>query len=94
MLTPIKSEREEVESQKRISLPCLTKMMAPPLACVATRETIPDGEWMRSEGRAKNPRIRKEEDELRLDSWIRSTEWDEKKCSSSVPLARRSPVFH
>ena len=55
-----------------------------------------DWEWVRSERRAENPGIRKEEDELRLDSWmqIRSTGWDKRKCSSSVLLARRPPAFH
>ena len=45
-------------------------MMMPPLAWVASRERVPDREWVRSERRAENPGIRKEEDELRLDSWI------------------------
>ena len=82
---------ESLEKDK----PCLTKMMTPPLACVATGEKMPDREWVRSERKAENPGIRKEEDELRLDSWIqiRSTGWDERKCSSSVLLAR-SPAFH
>ena len=42
---------------------------------------MPDREWVRSERRAENPGIRKEEDELRLDSCmqIRSTGWDERK---------------
>ena len=41
-------------------------------------------------------RIRKEGEELRLDSYmqIRSTGWDERKWSSSVLLARRPPAFH
>ena len=45
---------------------------------------MPDREWVRSERRAINPTIRKKEDELRLDSWIqiKSTGWDERKCSS------------
>ena len=56
---------------------------------------MPDREWGRSERRAENPGIRKEEDELRLDSWIeiRSTGWDERKQfsapgskTSSIPL--------
>ena len=53
-------------------------------------------EWVQSERRAENPEIRKEGDELRLDSWmqIRSTGWDERKWSSSVLLARRPPAFH
>ena len=76
--------------------PCLTKMMTPPLACVASGERMPDREWVRSERRAENPGIRKEKYELRLDSWIqiRSTGWDEKKCSSSVLLAGKSSAFH
>ena len=48
--------------------PCLTKMTTPPLACVVSEERIPDREWVRSDGRAENPGIRKEEEELRLDS--------------------------
>ena len=56
---------------------------------------MPDRECVQSERRVENPEIRKEEDELRLDSWIqiRSTGWNEKKCSSSVLLARRPPAF-
>ena len=56
-------------------------MMTPPLACVASPERMPDREGVRSERRAENPGIRKEEDELRLDSWIQIglTEWDERK---------------
>ena len=55
-----------------------------------------DREWVPSERRVENPGIRKEEDELRLDSWmqIRSTGRDEKKCSSSVLVARRPPALH
>ena len=34
-------EKEEVESSDKL---CLTKMMTPPLACVASRERMPDGE--------------------------------------------------
>ena len=88
-------EREEVESSKK-DKPCRTKMMTPPLACVASRERMPDREWVQSDRRAENPGIRKEEDKLRLDSWIqiRSTGWDETKCSSSVLLARRQPAFY
>ena len=42
---------------------------------------MPDQEWVQSERRAENPGIRKEENELRLDSWIqiRLTEWDKRK---------------
>ena len=56
-------------------------MTTPPLACVSLGERMPDWEWVRSERRAENPGIRKEEDELRLDSWIqiRSTGLDERK---------------
>ena len=70
-------------------------MMTRPLACVASEEKMPDREWVQSERRAENPGIRKELDELRLDSWmqIRSTEWDERKWSSSVFLARRPTAF-
>ena len=61
--------------------PCLTKMMTPSLACVASGERMPDREWVQSECRAENPGIRKKEDEFRLDSWIQiiSTGWDERK---------------
>ena len=57
------------------------KMTMPTLACMASGERMPDWEWVRSERRAENPGIRKEEDEFRLDSWIqiRSTGWDERK---------------
>ena len=70
----------EVESSEK-DRPCLTKMMMPLLACVASGKRMPDQEWVRSEHRAENPGIRKEENELRLDSsmQIRSTGWDEKK---------------
>ena len=49
---------------------------------------MPDWELVRSEGRAKNPGIQKEEDKLRLDSWmqIRLTRV-ERKWSNSVLLA-------
>ena len=67
-----------------------------PLACVESRERMPDREWMQSDRRVEHPGIRKKEDKLRLDSWIqiRSTEWDERKSSSSVLLAQRPPAFH
>ena len=69
-----------MESSEKDRL-CLTKMTTPPLACVASGERMPDREWVRSECRAENPGIRKEEEELRLDSsmQIRSTGWDERK---------------
>ena len=53
--------------------------MTPPLAWVASGERMLDREWVRSKHRAENAGIRKEKDELRLDSWIqiRSTGWDE-----------------
>ena len=56
-------------------------MMTPAPACVAFRERMPDREWVQSERRAENLGIRKEEDELRLDSWIeiRPAGWDERK---------------
>ena len=75
----MKQEREEAESSEK-DKPCLTKMTTP-LACVASGEKMPDLEWVRSERRAENPGIWKEENELRLDSWIqiRSTGWDERK---------------
>ena len=57
------------------------KMTTPPLACVASEERMPDRDWVRSERRAEDPGVQKEEEELRLDSWmqIRSTGWDERK---------------
>ena len=86
MFTPTQSEqgsgeeREEAQSSKK-DRPCPTKMTTPPPACVASGERMPDQEWVRSECRAENPGIRKEEVELRLDPWIqiRSTGWDERK---------------
>ena len=83
---------ERLEKDK----PCLTKVMTPPLACVASGERMSDREWVQSQRRAENPGIRKEEDELRLDSWtqIRSTGRNERKRSSSVLLARRPLAFH
>ena len=72
--------KEEVESLEK-DRPCLMKVMTPPLAYIASREKMPNREWVRSEHRAENPGIRIEEDELRLDSWIqiRSTGWDKRK---------------
>ena len=37
---------------------------------------IPDWEWLRSDRRVENPWIRKEENELRLDSWIQKVQPD------------------
>ena len=73
-------KRVEVESSEK-DRPCLTKMTTLTLACVALEERTPNREWVQSERRAENPGIRKEEDELRLDSWIqiRSTGWDQRK---------------
>ena len=64
-------------------------MMTPPLASATSVEKIPDREWVPWDHRAENPGIWKEEDKLRLDSWIyiRSTGLDEIKCSSLVLLA-------
>ena len=44
--------------------------MTPSLASVTSTEKIPDREWLRSDRKAENPGIRKEEDKLRLVSWI------------------------
>ena len=44
------------------------KMITPSLACMVSEERMPDQEWVRSERRAENPGIQKEEHELRLDS--------------------------
>ena len=54
-------------------------MMTMPLACVTSGERMPDREWVRSVRRRENPGIRKEEEELRLDSWIqiKPTGWIE-----------------
>ena len=71
-------EREELESSKKDN-PCLTKMIMPPLACVASRERISDREWVQFDRRAENPGIRKEEEELRLYSWIQISQRDETK---------------
>ena len=43
-------------------------MTTPLLAYVVSEERMPDREWVRSERRAENPGIRKEENKLRLDS--------------------------
>ena len=55
-------------------------MMTPPLPSVTLVEKIPDREWVPSDRRAETPGIRKEEDKLRLDSWVqmRSMGLDEK----------------
>ena len=50
-------EREEVESSEK-DKPCMTKMMTPPLACVASKG-MPDREWVRSDRSAENPGKRK-----------------------------------
>ena len=57
--------RKKVESSEK-DKPCLTNMMTLPLACVTSRDKMPDREWVRSNRKAKNPGIRKEEDKLRL----------------------------
>ena len=49
-------------------------MMTPPLESVTSAEKIPDREWVSSDRRAENPGIWKEEDKLRLDSWIQIRE--------------------
>ena len=38
-------EKEEVESSEK-DKPCLMNMMIPPLACVASRERVPDRDWV------------------------------------------------
>ena len=45
-------------------------MMTPLLACVVSGEKMLDQESVRLDRRAENPGIRKEENELRLGSWI------------------------
>ena len=62
-------ERRErgVENSEKDKL-CLLEMMTPSLACVASGGRMPDREWVRSERRAENSGIWKEENELRLDS--------------------------
>ena len=44
--------------------------MMPPLASATLVEKIPDREWVPWDRRAENPGIQKEEDKLRLESWI------------------------
>ena len=58
-------ERKEEESLER-DAPYLIKMMTSSLACVISGERMPDRECLRSDRRAKNAGIRKEEDQLRL----------------------------
>ena len=48
--------REKVESLEE-DKSCLTKMMTPPLACVVSKEKMPEWEWVRSDRRAENPGI-------------------------------------
>ena len=50
-------------------------MMTPLLASIVLGERMPDREEVQSDRRAKNPGVRKEENELRLDFWtqIKST---------------------
>ena len=62
-------KKEEVESSEK-NKRYVTKMMTLPLACVASGKRIPYREWVRSNCRTENRGIQKEEDELRLDSWI------------------------
>ena len=55
------AKREEVEISEN-DKPCLTKMMMPPLACMASRERMPDREWVQSEHRAEGiPSINREQ---------------------------------
>ena len=64
-------------------------MMTPPLACMVSKKKNAKLGVGAISCRAEN--LGKEEDELRLDSWIqiRSTRQDKIKCSSSVLLAQR-----
>ena len=72
-------KREGRKFRERFALPDENDNAS--LACAVSEERMPDREWAQSERWADNPGIRKEEDELRLDSWmqIRSTGWDERK---------------
>ena len=45
---------------------------------------MPDREWVQSDQRAENLGIRKEKDELRLDSWMKKGQQDETKQSVVV----------
>ena len=75
------------------------KMITPLLGGLASGERMPDREWLPSDRRTENPGIRKEQEELRIDSWIqvngigreksKVNGWDERKCSNSVLLTRR-----
>ena len=71
-------------------------MMTPSLARGPSGERMPDREWVQSDRRAENSRIHKEEDELRLNSWIQlwSTGRSEIEWISSMLLARKPSVFH
>ena len=55
---------------------------------------MPDREWVRSERRAENPGIRKEEDELRLDSWIQIRSTDGTKESEVVQWSWLADLQH
>ena len=61
-------------------------MMTPllPPVCIASRERMPDWEWVQSERRSENPGIWKEGDELRLDSWLQIGRQDGTKESEVV----------
>ena len=59
-------------------------MVTPPLACMASEERMPSREWVRSETRAENPRIRKEEEELNWIPGCRKGRQDEAKESEVV----------
>ena len=53
--------------------------MPPLLACVTLVEKVPDWEWVPSDRRAENPGIREQEDDLRLNFWIKKGQPDETK---------------
>ena len=64
------------------------------LACVTSEERMPDRRWVRSDRRAENTGIRKEEDELRLDSWIHIRQQDETKESVEVESSWHEDLQH
>ena len=55
---------------------------------------MPDWELVRSERRAKNPGIRKEEEELKLDSWMQIKRLDGTKESEVVQCSWLGDLQH
>ena len=55
---------------------------------------MPDREWVRSKRRAENPGMRKEEDELRLDSCIQLRQQDGTRESEVVQCSWLEDLQH